>query len=125
MSEQLTVYVGRDHQARYTLKQRHPETGDIVIVPEDAVIRAQLRLQGSMEFCIDTSNPDDPIELLDSATVLELRLGRIPSIQPGQYRGYLTLFDGLSSNGEPWGQGGERKDRPTFVIRVIEWPVCF
>lgn len=124
MTEEVTAYINRDHQVRYQLKQRDPETGDIVVIPEDAVTRAVLKLQGPDTFCIDTDKHGDPITLLENATVLGLQLGRIEGLQLGTYRGWLTLYDPQSPNGEPWGQGGRRKDRPTFSVRVINWPIC-
>ena len=125
MTEHLTVYLHRDHEAWFQLKQRDPETGDTVIVPAYAVTRAVLKLQGDEStYCLDTNDPNDPIQLLDSAQVLGLRLGRIPDLQAGQYLGFLTLFDASTPHGEPWGQGGQLKDRPTFLLRAIEWPIC-
>lgn len=105
--------------------QRDPDTGDMVIVQENAILRAQLTLESATRsYCIDTNNAADPIELLDDETVLQLQVGRIPDIELGRYRGWITLYDADAPNGIPWGPGGTRNDRPSLDVRVARWPTC-
>ena len=124
MIEHLTIYLGRDHQVRYWLKHRDPETLAVVPIPPNFVTRVQLQLQGMRSYCVDTDDPFHPITLLDDARVIGMRLGRAEGLKTGEYKGWLTIFDAQSPNGTPWGQGGEHKDEPTFMIKAVRWPNC-
>lgn len=100
--------VGRDNPTVLRL------TIDNETVPQSAVTRAVFRFG---DWCLDTSEPGDPIELIDSATRVQMRLGLVQDIAPGIYPGRLTVFDAQSANGIAWGES---------VIHVIveDWPTC-
>ena len=102
----LSVWIGRDNRQRLRLLQ------DGEVVTEDAVARAQLRFGN---YCIDTDATDDPIQLVDSATVVEMQLGLVPGLRAGLYRGQLTVFDNEAINGIAW---------QAVEISVNTWPVC-
>ena len=102
----LRAYIGRDNVQRLELRQ------DGELVAENAVTRAQFRFG---PFCIDTDEVADPIELTDSATVVEMQLGRVEGASPGLLEGHLTVYDAVHPEGIGW---------QSFMVLVERWPAC-
>lgn len=94
------LYLGRDNAITLQL-QKNGET-----VPAGAVTRAVFWLPAeaavdNQEVTFDTDTDSDT-SLLESATKLEIK-GGLRDLNPGKYRGELTLYDALNPNGIRWG----------------------
>lgn len=123
-SRPLVAYQNLGQRINFRLLQRDTITGNIIPVESYSISKAVLTLTGPGHFCIDSSVERDPIALLEKTTVVQFQIGKIAGLLPGQYKGWLTIYDWLSSEGIPWSPGGDRQDKPTFDIQVIEWPIC-
>jgi hypothetical protein len=101
----LNAWIGRANRQRLELLQ------DGSTVSPGAVTRAQLKFGG---HCLDTSG-SDPIELVDSATVVEMQLGLTPNLSRGSYDGRLTIYDASHPEGIAWQK---------VLIVIGTWAVC-
>ena len=120
MSTYLTVYASRDNEHRTVLIRNS------AVVPMNTVTRARFSLQSNenkeLFYHIDTDNPSDPIELVDSDTVVHMRLGLIPEIEPGTYTGWLTISTADKPDGIAWVLEDTNKHTYTYTVEVLLWP---
>ena len=101
----IEVPIGRGNRTRLQLQS------DGEVVTAGAVTRAVFRFG---EHCIDTQ--DSPlIELTDSATVVEMRLGLIEGLAKGRHKGWLTVYDNPHPEGVAWYE---------TRVDIVDWPVC-
>jgi hypothetical protein len=102
----LRAWVGRANRQRLQLLQ------DGVAVADGAVTRAVLKFG---DYCLDTDEAGDPIELVDDATVVELQLGLVSGIAPMTATGRLTVYDNVHTQGIAWQE---------VLIDIGTWAVC-
>jgi hypothetical protein len=105
----MDVFVGRANKIFLTLLQ----DGSSDNVRSDAIYRAMFKFG---DFCVDTDNLDDPIELIEDNKKIQMQLGLVPGIQPGIYDGRLTVFDTGAPMGIAWGD--------PVKVKVYTWETC-
>ena len=92
----------------------------------NTVTRARLSLQSNenseLFYHIDTDNPSDPIELINSNTVVRMRIGLIPEIDPGTYTGWLTISTADTPDGLAWVLEDTDTQKYTYTVNVLLWP---
>ena len=120
MNTNLTVYASRDNEHRTVLIRNS------AVVPMNTVTRARLSLQSNenseLFYHIDTDNPSDPIELINSNTVVRMRIGLIPEIDPGTYTGWLTISTADTPDGLAWVLEDTDTQKYTYTVNVLLWP---
>lgn len=118
----LVIYAARGNINRTVL------TKNGAVLPLGEATRAQLTLKSvddtELYFHIDTDNISDPIKLVDSNTVVEMRLGLIDGLVPGSYTGWLTVITNDNPDGEAWiiESGSTDNVKYTYTINVLSWP---
>lgn len=101
------AYIGRANVIRRVLLADGEELSEF---QQQGITRVQVRLRN---ICLDTNNVSDPITYNDG--VIELQIGLIPDIQPGNYTARVTVYDNPNPEGKAWDQ---------FPVEVMYWEVC-
>jgi hypothetical protein len=114
MPTTLNAYVGRDFDEIILLEYLPVGGSDYETVPIDTVTRAVFRFG---DYCIDTDEVEhaDLISLTENATQVEMKIGMISGLVQGTYKGWLTIFDAVNTNGIPW---------QLCKVQVWPWPIC-
>jgi hypothetical protein len=110
LSEPLMAYIGRGNIEKLELIHNGER------VPENSVARAILRFG---TYCLDT-NSHDEIELTENGQVLEIKLGLISNLIPGNYKGFLTIYPTV----EPSDPAHDGLAWIRAKVRAEAWPVC-
>lgn len=93
MREELRAYLTRDNVIRRQLLV------DGSVVTEGAVTRAVLKVG---DICIDTDVAADPIELVNTGTVVEFQLGQVLGLTKGVRSAVLYIYDAEHPEGLWW-----------------------
>ena len=102
----VNAFVGRSNRQRLQLLQ------DGEPVAPGAITRAVLRFS---TYCLDTAVGNDPIALVDDATVVETQIGLLTDLEPVIATGTVTIYDNLAVDGIAWQR---------VLVNVKPWETC-
>jgi hypothetical protein len=109
----IDAYVGRDNARTIDLKLGG------ALVDADTVTRVVFRLG---DYCLDTSEPTDPFELVENATAVTMQLGlwsyATDGTVTGTVTGHLVVYDAVATNGLAWPEG------ETINVTFHDWEAC-
>lgn len=109
MTIAIDAFVGRANARRYNIMQ------DDALVAPDRITKVLLHLGGN---CLDTSNPADPIELVEGATQIKMQLGLWEHAVEGIQDGHFIVFDALAPEGLAW------PEKTRVKVTFYAWPTC-
>lgn len=108
MTANLKIPIGTDDATLFkNLKYQDP----LIDVPENTITRAMFRFG---PYCLDTDDGDGLFVFQANRTQIKAKMGLIPNLEPGEWQGYLTLFDA----------DGKHAWKSYRKVTAEHWPIC-
>lgn len=124
----ITAYLGRDNVIQFSLQEL--QKSEVPVTPNTVtrVVVTLIPKNGKTQFCLDTDDPSGILTLTEADTAVNAQFGLVPNLIVGDFEVYFTVYDGGNPNGLAWGAQPDRQHKymtePSFLLRVVRWPLC-